>query len=370
MADRDDSAANWANGWAYRAPHYVNADLPPYEYQRLLNSYGYSPNPSNIQNRPMNFGAVAQPVQHDSTAATREITPRPPRSIRDIAATQRHQRQSLPFDSRQILAASAPAPSENTTNAETSPQLEDTRDDATDDAFGCDNSRDGESSRESSPLSTPRKQEEEDEEEKPREENEEEEPRIDTSSNSDEACAAESFYVSAGNDIRALFAMGIGLTNANGSSFLSFTDPAFKAAKVSTIKPSNNLLANEQRRRRSEKKQTPNFNTQATRKLLMEYLEENPIDRVSDISFVKKEISALAAKAVAVEKGRNNSGAGPKWSGPTPWLRLLHCVTDVPENKAAFMHHCRARWASQPRDRETESLGDDCRDFQQPGLQL
>ena len=273
MADRDDSAANGANGWAYRAPHYVNADLPPYEYQRLLNSYGYSPNSSNIQNRPMNFGAVAQPVQHDSTAATREITPRPPRSIRDIAATQRHQRQSLRIDSLQILAASAPAPSENTTNAETSPQLEDTRDDATDDAAEFDDafeSCDGESSRESSPLSTPREQEEDDEEEEPREENEEEEPRIDTSSNSDEACAAELFYVSAGNDIRALFAMGIGLTNANGSSFLSFTDPAFKAAKVSTIKPSNNLLANEQRRRRSEKKQNPNFNTQATRKLLMD----------------------------------------------------------------------------------------------------
>jgi hypothetical protein len=157
--------------------------------------------------------------------------------------------------------------------------------------------------------------------------------------NQDEVSAAEAFYVKEGNDKRVLMAMGIGLANDDDSPFMSFNDKEFKSVKVSTLKPTNSHLVGEQRRRRHEKgEKSNNFNTQAKRKDLWDYLLQNPVVNPPDVDFLKREIKSLAAKAVAMERSKKNAGSSSlKWSGSAPFYRLLHAITDVPANKAAFM---------------------------------
>ena len=67
---------------------------------------------------------------------------------------------------------------------------------------------------------------------------------------------------------------------------------------------------------------------------------ENPITNEADISFVKAEINDLLAKAQTVPQRQGVENPPPTrkiWEGPAPHCRLLHAITDVPENKAALI---------------------------------
>ena len=83
------------------------------------------------------------------------------------------------------------------------------------------------------------------------------------------------------------------------------------------------------------------FSTQAVRVKHLQYLTSHPITNEADVSFVKREIMSLIDKAEALQQRQNrNSEATPptlRWSGPAPYYRLLHAVTDIPDNKGAFM---------------------------------
>ena len=84
----------------------------------------------------------------------------------------------------------------------------------------------------------------------------------------------------------------------------------------------------------------PLFDSQGIRKLLLEYFQQNPIINPSDVSFVKREIKSLGAKLLGlhkIKKSDSGDGSSLKWSRSTPFQCLLHTITNVSENKAAFL---------------------------------
>lgn len=159
---------------------------------------------------------------------------------------------------------------------------------------------------------------------------------------SGERSAAETFFIEGGNDVKALFAMGVGLKNDDGSPFSDWEHKAFDKGERKAIKPANAHLVAEQCRRRKEGGEAnPLFNKQVVRQKLLDYLLKQPITNAADVSFIKGEILSLITKAQAVEQ-RQNIQDTRRWSGPAPYQRLCHAVTDIPENKVAFEDSFRA----------------------------
>ena len=94
-------------------------------------------------------------------------------------------------------------------------------------------------------------------------------------------------------------------------------------------------MAEQCRRRKEEGEANPLFNKQVVRQKLLDYLQKHPIINAADVSFVKGETLSFISKAQALQQ-RQNSDDAKRWSGPAPFERLCHAVTDVPQNKAVF----------------------------------
>ena len=111
----------------------------------------------------------------------------------------------------------------------------------------------------------------------------------------------------------------------------------YSGIKVSQIKPSNNHLVEEQKRRRTVNREVNirvNFQARAT--VLLNWLLQNPITNATDITFVRRAVGDLVALAAAKEQARADS-ARLQWSGSAPSVRLCHAVIDVEANKEAFL---------------------------------
>ena len=155
-----------------------------------------------------------------------------------------------------------------------------------------------------------------------------------------ETSAAENFFVKENNDVKVLFAMGIGLLHDDGSPFSNWEHKAFDKGKRkrSAVKPGKDHLTAERRRRLIEGgMRNPKFNSQAARHVQLKWLTDNPITTDVDVAFIKATIKSVINKASAVQRKQGKSNAQDlRWHGSDPFVRLLHAITDLPANKAAF----------------------------------
>jgi hypothetical protein len=77
------------------------------------------------------------------------------------------------------------------------------------------------------------------------------------------------------------------------------------------------------------------------REALIEWLEAYPIVNENCINFIKKEAARVAdVLQRAIDEAKETSIAlkHGAWSGPVPYLRLIHCITDCDETRHAFLH--------------------------------
>ena len=127
-----------------------------------------------------------------------------------------------------------------------------------------------------------------------------------------ETSAAENFFVKENNDVKVLFAMGIGLLHDDGSPFSNWEHKAFDKGKRkrSAVKPGKDHLTAERRRRLIEGgMRNPKFNSQAARHVQLKWLTDNPITTDVDVAFIKATIKSVINKASAVQRKQGKSNA-------------------------------------------------------------
>ena len=155
-------------------------------------------------------------------------------------------------------------------------------------------------------------------------------------------CPSKENYVASGNDVKTLFAMGVGLTNDDNSPYTSYDHATFKAlGKLRALKPIVEHFVNEQKRRRRAKGEAaPRVNSQIGRGKLEKWLKENPVTEEDDVRFLKGAVSAVLASAQALQRSKSaNSSTSSQLRcfGPKPFMRLVHAVLDIERNKRAFL---------------------------------
>ena len=168
---------------------------------------------------------------------------------------------------------------------------------------------------------------------------------------------AETFYEGNGNSLKALAILCQGLTDKDGQPLVNPSALPWSAAE----RPSAIKLTAGDLRKEVERRTIASGNILAgprpkawTIPRLSKWLDDNPISDVAEVAFIKSTIAERVhvAKRAAEEAPapRNNGGVGGgsigNWVGKYPHLRLIHCIIDDNDIKAAYLarNNC-------PRDR-------------------
>lgn len=73
---------------------------------------------------------------------------------------------------------------------------------------------------------------------------------------------------------------------------------------------------------------------------MIEWLDEWPIKDPACVEFLVAEANRVRdLLQVAIEESRETAVAiqHGAWSGPIPYLRLIHCITDCDETRSAYL---------------------------------
>lgn len=159
-----------------------------------------------------------------------------------------------------------------------------------------------------------------------------------------ERCRVEQEYIKNGNSLQFLITLCIGIKDGDKPLIdpNDSTEKIFKGKKKGHFKPTRPMLRDEVKRRSklmsgdSEKVQPGNWSAGTC----LEWLEKNPVTAEKDIIFLKKEV--LEYRNVAMQSfSINEVSTGRRWihqlKPAIPFLRLIHCISDVDEIKSAYV---------------------------------
>ena len=156
--------------------------------------------------------------------------------------------------------------------------------------------------------------------------------------------AAESHYVTNANSKQVLLAMAVGLKDEDGDVFDGlFEDDRFPTKHRKKWKAMLNDFLGEIKRRKESFGQKPKVNHQMKVKKAIEWLIANPLKDDEEIKFIISQVKDfIETSKNFVQDIKKNTGEtiekGKKWSGIVPHLRLIHCLCDNDEVKAAFQN--------------------------------
>ena len=154
-------------------------------------------------------------------------------------------------------------------------------------------------------------------------------------------CLTQSLYEALGNSKKVLVTLCLGLKNANGAALINIDESPWSLEPKGNVKPTNKELVMEVKRRQKLFLQTVGNNksklkslamkpNNKSREVLIEWLDEWPIKDPACVEFLVAEANRVRdLLQVAIEESRETAVAiqHGAWSGPIPYLRLIHCMS-------------------------------------------
>lgn len=166
-----------------------------------------------------------------------------------------------------------------------------------------------------------------------------------TSNNGGTTCPTELRYVEKNQAMKTLVVLCRGLKGDDGKLLIDVEEEPWKYFKISTIKPNANDYKDEiDRRWKLFVSASPGRTVQPRPKAwpvskLLEWLDENPITAADDIAFLKTTVNTTKenAKDAFDAKKAEKEQLEKSWTGPHPYLRLIHAIVDNDSIKKAYL---------------------------------
>jgi len=165
----------------------------------------------------------------------------------------------------------------------------------------------------------------------------------DSSSSDDdprEESSFEIYYTKNSNSPKILLCMALGMKDKEGNAIADHeNDNRFPKNKLSKWRPNKTDLLTEIKRRRSILMLEKRFNQQSGKAIHYKWLQDNPLRADdSDVTFVTAKVASfLESNKNVAHAADNDKQKEPQWSGMIPHLRLIHCLVDFDNIRAAFM---------------------------------
>jgi hypothetical protein len=135
-----------------------------------------------------------------------------------------------------------------------------------------------------------------------------------------------------------LFAIGLKLSDDSDENLINLDEEPWKSQASRSIKPSTKMMKEEVVRRSKNQAilPTPKPAYWAANKL-QEWLENNPINNITDVEFLRKETKRLTdILTIGALDEENDGNSGTNWVGNLPHLRLILCLTED-DCRASFL---------------------------------
>ena len=152
-------------------------------------------------------------------------------------------------------------------------------------------------------------------------------------------CDSQINYEVNDNNIRVLMAMAIGLRDNNDKLYDGDkTDDRFPLKQKKSWHPGNDLLVKEIKRRKKIMNDPSNTSQQTKRCDAIDWMMKNPLTESEDVLFVKGQMDEITKMVKNAEKEKEDMKRHINWTGTIPHLRLIHCLVDNENIRAAFLH--------------------------------
>lgn len=159
---------------------------------------------------------------------------------------------------------------------------------------------------------------------------------------------SQTIYEAMGNSKRVLVTLCIGLNRENGAPLIDLSESPWSQELKGTMKPTNRELAMEVCRRQNllagtngtSSKQFKMKPKNKPREVLLEWLNSWPVRDANCLTFLFTEAQRVEDLLQAsLDEGRENAIAMQHgaWTGPLPYLRLIHSITDCNETRLAYL---------------------------------
>ena len=152
---------------------------------------------------------------------------------------------------------------------------------------------------------------------------------------------SQEHYEANGNDMRVLLSMSIGLKDEDGEMFGDFSkDDRFPKRNKKKYVPTNPNLIDEIKRRKQliDPTKIPKANSQMTKPDAIDWLQKNPLQDQTDVTFLLSKIRTFI-NLTAASEAEKTSNHRDQWTGIVPFLRLIHCIIDFDDIREAFEKH-------------------------------
>ena len=175
-----------------------------------------------------------------------------------------------------------------------------------------------------------------------------------TTDDSNNKSRSEKIYIALGNSKKVLVTLSIGLLREDKTPLIDIQKSPWSQELKGTMKPLNSDLATEVCRRQrlfagmegTTSKQFTMKPKNKPREVLLEWLNTWPIRDANCVSFLVAEAKRVESLLQAsIDEGRENAIAMQHgaWTGPLPYLRLLHSITDSEETRLAFLKRSQSK---------------------------
>ena len=162
---------------------------------------------------------------------------------------------------------------------------------------------------------------------------------------------SQKIYEALGNSKKVLVTLCIGLRKPDGSPLIDIDQTPWSQQLKGSVKPANkDLVVEVQRRQKLFPPPSPEDKTKAKffaikpankqQKVLLEWLSTWPIVNDECVAFLTMEATRIETLLTTALEDSNETALAMQhgaWTGPIPYLRLLHCLTDCGATRMAYL---------------------------------
>lgn len=166
---------------------------------------------------------------------------------------------------------------------------------------------------------------------------------------------AQQYHETHNSSIQVLLSMAVGIRDTNEQEIANFEteEPFVSAPQRRQWKPTNKMhLTPEMHRRWGFLRSGRKPGSQWSAPDVMSWLRAHPVDDSADVTYIQEKViefkSYLLANASRQEAATKQAANEMHWSGPVPYLRLIHCLFDDEYIRKAYERSLGASPQSKP----------------------